>query len=222
MKKLILISLHQQCNETPTDSIIMLKDEASKDEKDRHYKRFIDDMMGLTNCTETEAARFVSWLNTLHPNLGFTFEFSHDKITFLDVTIVVENGQLETDRHVKPTNPQLFLHYTSNHPKSVFKAIVYGQGITVRMICSKDEFVEKHIRNIKQKFIERGYPVNMIDKELERGLALPREDLLRIRPTYPVQASPVPPVGRKKNFFPTFIVSYNPHNPPLRKWVTKR
>merc|ERR1719187_1971293 len=36
--------------------------------------------------------------------------------------------QLETDRHIKPTNPQLFLHYTSNHPKSVFKAIVYGQG----------------------------------------------------------------------------------------------
>ena len=62
----------------------------------------------------------------------------------------------------------------------------------------------------------------MIDKELERGLALSREDLLRIRPTYPVQASPVPPVDRKKNFFPTFIVSYNPHNPPLRKWVTKR
>lgn len=48
---------------------------------------------------------------------------------------------------------------------------------------------------------------------------MPREDLLRIRPLYPVQASPVPPVGRKKNFFPTFIVTYNPHNPPLRKWV---
>ena len=70
----------------------MLKDEASNDEKDRHYKRFIDDMMGFTNCTETEAARFVSWLNTLHPSLGFTFEFSHDKITFLDVTIYGVTG----------------------------------------------------------------------------------------------------------------------------------
>ena len=198
---------------------IMLNDEASEDEKDRHYKRFIDDMMGFTNCTEAEAATFVNWLNTLHPNLGFTFEFSHERITFLDVTIVVENGQLETDRHIKPTNPQLFLHYTSNHPKSVFKAIVYGQGLTVRMICSKDEFVEKHLRCLKQKFLERGYPVEMIDTELARGVALPREDLLRLKPQYPVQASPVPPVVKKKKFFPTFIVTFNPHNPPLRKWV---
>ena len=72
------------------------------------------------------------------------------------------------------------------------------------MICSKEEFVEKHIRNIKQKFIERGYPINMIDEELERGLALPREDLLRLRPIYPVQASPVPPVARKKELFSNF------------------
>ena len=147
----------------------------------------------------------MNWPNTLHPNLGFTFEFSHERITFLDVTIVVENGQLETDRHIKPTNPQLFLHYTSNHPKSVFKAIVYGQGLTVRMICSKDEFVEKHLRCLKQKFLERGYRVEMIDTELARGVALPREDLLRLKPQYPVQASPVSPVVKKKKFFPTFI-----------------
>ena len=123
----------------PSDDFqkIMLNDEASEDEKDRHYKRFIDDMMGFTNCTEAEAAQFVIWLNTLHPNLGFTFEFSHEKITFLDVTLVVEDGQLETDRHVKPTNPQLFLHYTSNHPKSVFKAIVYSFSYTTHQITPK-------------------------------------------------------------------------------------
>ena len=198
---------------------IMMNDEASEDEKNRHYKRFIDDMMGFTNCTGVQAAQFVEWLNTLHPNLGFTFEFSHEKITFLDVTLLVENGQLVTDRHIKPTNPQLFLHFTSNHPKSVFKAIVYGQGLTVRMICSKDNFVEKHLSDLRKKFIDRGYPVEMVDLELARGSSIPREDLLTVRPIYPVQASPVPPIGKKRNFFPTFIVTYNPHNPPLKKWV---
>ena len=93
------------------------------------------------------------------------------------------------------------------------------QGLTVRMICSKNEFVEKHLRSLKQKFMERGYPIEMINVELARGAALPREDLLRIRPQYPVQASPVPPVIKKKKFFPTFIVTFNPHNPPLRKCV---
>jgi hypothetical protein len=36
------------------------------------------------------------------------------------VRILMENGKLETDRFVKPTNLQLFLHHSSNHPSSVF------------------------------------------------------------------------------------------------------
>ena len=91
------------------------------DEVDRFFGRFIDDMLALTNGTEAQAVEFVNWLNTLWPGLQFTYEWSNKEITFLDVRLVVgEGGALETDRHIKPTNPQLFLHYTSNHPKSVF------------------------------------------------------------------------------------------------------
>ena len=113
---------------------IILKDYSSRDEKDRFYKRFIDDMIAATSCTKQEASEFVDWLNTLNPNLNFTFEWSDESINYLDVTLVMQDGKLETDRHVKPTNPQLFLHFSSNHPHSVFQAIVYGQGITVRTI----------------------------------------------------------------------------------------
>ena len=57
-----------------------------------------------------------------------------------------------------PTNPQLYLPYTSNHPKSCFKSIVYGQAITVRMICSREEDVKIHMKLLQQKFEKRGYP----------------------------------------------------------------
>ena len=137
-------------------------DTSNNDDKERFYKRFIDDMIAATCCTGQEAKDFVDWLNTLDQNLTFTYEWSDEKINFLDITLVIEDGKLETDRHVKPTNPQLFLHYSSNHPQSVFKAIVYGQAITVRTICSKDEFVRKHLENLKEKFLQRGYPVEMV------------------------------------------------------------
>ena len=126
-------------------------------------------MILAVNCTGQQAKNFVSWLDTLYPSLKFTFEWSNEGINFLDVTLSMEDGKLETDRHVKPTNPQLFLHYTSNHPQSVFKAIAYGQAITVRTICSKQEFVNKHMKKLKEKFIERGYPVEMVERELARG-----------------------------------------------------
>ena len=142
---------------------IVLNDNESNDDKDRFYKRFIDDMIAATCCTSQEANNFVNWLNTLNPNLRFTSDFSHEKINYLDVTLVVEDGKLETDRHIKPTNPQLFLHYSSNHPKSVFKSIVYGQAVTVRCICSKDDYVKRHIEDLKIKFIHRGYPVELVE-----------------------------------------------------------
>ena len=133
---------------------IVLNDNTTGDNKNRFYARFIDDMIAATNCTGDEARQFVDWMNTLNPNLKSTMEWSSEKINCLDVTLVMEDGKLETDRHVKPTNPQLFLHYTSNHPQSVFKAIVYGQAITVRTICSKDEYVQKHLESLRIKFIE--------------------------------------------------------------------
>ena len=128
---------------------------------------------------------------------------------------MIEDGKLETDRHIKPTNPQLFLHHTSNHPPSVFKAIVYGQALNVKLICSKDEFVVKHLENLKKKFLERGYPCDLVEENLCRGAAIPREDLLRPKPVYPQQDCPA--LLSKPRFTPTFIITYNPHNPKLHQ-----
>ena len=110
-------------------------------------------------------------------------------MTYLDVNLIISEGKLETDRHIKPTNPKLFLHYNSNHSPLTFKAIIYGQVITVKTICSKKEYVSKHFENLKQKFIERGYPLELVDENLMRGAALDREDLLRPK-LYPSQATP--------------------------------
>ena len=124
---------------------------------------------------------------------------------------------METDRHIIPTNPQLFLHYTSNHPKSVFKAIVYGQALNVKLICSREEFVVKHLENLKKKFLERGYPCQLVEENLKRGAAIPRADLLKPKPVYPQQDCPTP--LSKPRFTPTFIITFNPHNPNLHKWL---
>ena len=196
---------------------LILDDSSTDDPKERFYKRFIDDMFAAVEGTEQQSKEFVDWMNTLWPGLTFTFDWSNKEITFLDVKLLMEDGKLETDRFVKPTNPQLFLHHSSNHPSSVFKSIVYGQGVTVKLICSKDEFVVKHIENLKKKCYERGYPVEMVEENLCRGVALERADLLRPRPVYPHQACPVLP--SKKKFSPTFIITYNPHNPPLHQWL---
>ena len=77
-------------------------------------------------------------------------------------------------------------------------------------------FVVKHFENLKQKFMERGYPAELIRENLARGAQLDREDLLKPK-FYPTQATPV--LASKPKFIPTFIITYNPHNPPLKRWL---
>ena len=57
----------------------------------------------------------------------------------------------------------------------------------------------------------------MVDCELDRGSKLNRADLLKPKPVHPHQACPT--VQSKRKFLPTFIITYNPHNPELRKWL---
>ena len=60
---------------------------------------------------------FVDFLNTLMPGvIKFKYEFSCQKIQFLDLEIFLEDGKLKTNMFVKPTNSQIYLDFHSNHP----------------------------------------------------------------------------------------------------------
>ena len=58
----------------------------------------------------------------------------------------------------------------------------------MRMICSRDECVVKHLETLRSKFIERGYPCHLVENNLDRGARIPRADLLKPKPVYPQQA----------------------------------
>ena len=46
--------------------------------------------------------------------------------------------------------------------------------LTVKLICSKEEFVFKHLDSLKAKFSDRGYPIEMVEENLQRGVAIER------------------------------------------------
>ena len=71
---------------------------------------------------------------------------------------------------------------------------------------------------LHDKFLERGYPEQLVIDNLSRGAKLERADLLKPKPIYPHQATPVP-AASKRQFRATFIVTFNPHNPLLTQWL---
>ena len=84
------------------------------------WKRFIDDVLMLFNGTQEECAEFVTWLNSIMPGvIKFKYEYSTEMVEFLDLKIFVENGRLETDLFIKPSNLQLYLDFFFEPPRTL-------------------------------------------------------------------------------------------------------
>eukprot|EP00731_Ephydatia_muelleri_P033192 Em0026g12a len=101
------------------------------------FKRYIDDIFMIWPHGLDELKTFVQEFNNLRPRIKLTFEASQTAANFLDTTVYKgrrhrENGHLDIKPFFKSTNSMHYLHFTSNHPKSVFKGIVVGEALCSR------------------------------------------------------------------------------------------
>ena len=113
-------------------------------------------------------------------------EASQKEIVFLDLLIKKdvrfrEKGILDLQLHVKRTNPQCFLHYSSCHSHNTFKNIVRGEIIrTMRCTSSERTFISI-LEKLLQKFKDRGYPEWMLRQETDSVNFQLRHELLQPR-----------------------------------------
>ena len=76
------------------------------------------------------------------------------------------DSKLTTDLHVNPTDRHQYLRYTSGHPNHRKRSIVYSQTLRLFRICYYKKNFEKHLQEMKLWFRVRGYPDNLIKKEM--------------------------------------------------------
>lgn len=58
-------------------------------------------------------------------------------INFMDLTITIVNGRLETTLFEKEQNLYLYIPPHSSHPRGVFTGLIFGQVLRIRRLCSK-------------------------------------------------------------------------------------
>jgi hypothetical protein len=98
--------------------------------------RFIDNVDMKWIHKDKELDEFFEHANSIHPSIKFTHEVSKTKMSFLDTTTTVKEGNMATDLYSKPTDKHLYLSPSSCHPKTCFKSIPFSQAIKVKRICS--------------------------------------------------------------------------------------
>jgi hypothetical protein len=172
------------------------------------WKRFIDDIFMLFRGSEEQCAHLVEWLNELIPGVvKFKYQYFLKKIEFLDLEIIIENGKLETNLFVKPTNLQLYLDYFSNHPNHCKESLIYSQALRIIERCSKNENAQYHLDMLKEKLQPRNYPDALIDKQVRKATNKTRESILVRKPK------------KKADNKVRLVLTHNRANPPLNQWI---
>ena len=134
--------------------------------------RDIDDTFFLWEHGEEKLKSFIDNINKMHPTIKFTADWSKTSINFLDVTVSIAEGVIETDLYVKPTDSHQYLLSSSCHPFYCKKGIPYSQALRLNRICSNNEFFDKRCNDLEKYLLERGYSEKMVHKEILWATAL--------------------------------------------------
>ena len=126
------------------------------------YKRYIDDILILWPHSELELNKLLSNMNSFHPSIKFTSEYSFNKITFLDVNIYKGplfhiSKRLDFQIFIKPTNRQAYVHASSYHPPGVSKGVAIGEMKrylrTNSRVDSFNTFKVRHKANLRKRLL---------------------------------------------------------------------
>ena len=140
--------------------------------------RYIDDIFQIWTHGIEEFRKFEKHLNQSVDSIKFETDISTSEVHFLDVTVKLDDGNLETSLYTKPTDAHNYLSFKSCHPKNCKKAIPYSQFLRVRRICSNDDDYIKHGKDLARHFLRAEYPANVVQQAFERAYDKERRLLL--------------------------------------------
>ena len=118
--------------------MVELKEQIIKESEYKSYLswRYIGDIFFLWEHGENKLKSFIDKINKVHPTIKFTAKWSKTSINFLDVTVDLIDGVIETDLFVKPTDSHQYLQSSSCHPSHCKKGIPYSQVLRLNRFCS--------------------------------------------------------------------------------------
>ena len=126
------------------------------------YFRFMDDIIQNMDKVKIQAKH--REINQLHENLTFTSETEQEnKISFLDMLVLNNEGKLSTKWYRKPTDTGLMMNFHSLAPTKYKKSVVIGTVHRIFRACSSWELFHESLLEAKQLFLDNQYPPSFFE-----------------------------------------------------------
>ena len=151
---------------------------ATSQEFKQSWKRYLDDCFIIWKKSWGNIEKLHSILQNLHHHIKFTMEQNPHKIPFLDISIIKNQlGFISTDIYRKPTDTQLYLPYTSNHPRKCLQSIPYTLARRICTIVSDKNIKTTRLEELHATLLQRGYPYKLIQQGFKLALEIPIQQL---------------------------------------------
>ncbi len=174
--------------------------------------------------THSELHSFHRDINTINSSIKFTMEHTkklsdldqnscpchaQDSIPFLDTSLSVRNGGLNSDLYRKKTDRCQYLLPSSCHPPHCADNIPYSLALRIQRICTDTGERDQRMSELRDMLMSRGYDRKLIDKHIDRALLIPRNEAIKR-------------VIRKKDVDRVvFSVMYHPALPSIPRIIAK-
>ena len=76
-----------------------------------------------------------------------------------------------------------------------------------------EEWNLEYLCELREKFLQQEYPLNLINTQFEKALEVDKLDLLFRSPSIRKKS--------RKQVIAPLIITFNPGNPPVRTWITE-
>ena len=107
------------------------------------WLRYIDDIFFIWTPGEDSLKKFLEELNDFNQYMKFTCEYNAENIPFLDLKVGLKDGKTTTDLHVKPTDHQQYLYFSSAHPNHTKRSVVFRQTLRTSRLRSNESDFER-------------------------------------------------------------------------------
>ena len=151
------------------------------------YIRFVDDILAIFK-SHDEAEHFFKDLNSKDNDIKFTKEESdHNSLNFLDMTVSLLNGRLETNWHLKTTNTGLYTPKLSYCPDNYKKNVISAIHERSKKLTTLPEEHIKNVKIIKNMFVKNGYHPKFIERCIQKGndKQAPKDDRKKVYAAFP-------------------------------------
>jgi len=126
------------------------------------WHRYIDDIFAIWRGNINDLKEFLIYTNDFYPNISITYDYDINKCIFLDLHIYKNDNCLYHKIHFKDTNNHSLLDLSSNHPKHIFKGIIYSQIRRWAALTSTRSDFSNTCREIFPIWHSKGYTKTII------------------------------------------------------------